>query len=140
MARGSSRVVEHSATNCMIKGSNPTCRRITSESIAIKNFFCKLRLFVISQSVCPWHAFPAYSKFVGKTRAYSSEPPFRCSTLWQAPGQAHKHETRLAKLTRDKHSRLLRISVNYGQKSFMIQAPEPNAVRLFSSVTYDCSL
>ncbi len=29
--------------------------------------------------------------FAGKTGAYPSEAPFRCSTPMQAPGLAHKH-------------------------------------------------
>ncbi len=44
--------------------------------------------------------------------------PFRCSTLGQAPGLIHKHQTRLERLVRDKHSSLLQKSVNYGCKKF----------------------
>jgi hypothetical protein len=53
-----------------------------------------------------------------KARAYPSEAPFRCSTLGYAPGLTHKHKTRLGRLARDKHSSLLRKSVNYGRKKF----------------------
>ncbi len=52
--------------------------------------------------------------------AYPSEAPFRCSTLGQAPGLTHKHQTRLERLAKDKHSSLLRKSVNYGRK-FVVQ-------------------
>jgi hypothetical protein len=45
--------------------------------------------------------------FAGKARAFPSEAPFRCSTLWYAPGLMYKHYTRLVRLARDKHSSLL---------------------------------
>ncbi len=61
--------------------------------------------------------------FVGKARAYMSKALFRCSTLWQAPGLTHKHQTRLAILAKDKHSSLLRKFVNYRQKSFITLGP-----------------
>ncbi len=41
---------------------------------------------------------------------------FRYSTLGQAPGLAHKHQTRLERLVRDKRSSLLRKHVTYGRK------------------------
>ncbi len=55
-----------------------------------------------------------------KVTAYMSEAPFRerCSTLGQAPSLTHKHQTRLERLARDKHSGLLRKSVNYGRNKF----------------------
>jgi hypothetical protein len=41
----------------------------------------------------------------------------------QAPGFAHKHWNRPEKLARDKHSSLLRNSINYGAIiSFIVQA------------------
>ncbi len=42
----------------------------------------KLRLFVISQNVCPWQV-------------------FMYSTLGQTPDHTHKHQTRLVKLAKD---------------------------------------
>ena len=54
------------------------------------------------------------------SEAYPSEAPFRCSTLGQAPGLTLKHQTRLAK---DKHSILLRESVNYGCKKLYSTGP-----------------
>ncbi len=41
-------------------------------------FICNLRIFVISQSVCPWQAFPAESN-VGMNLSYSRTPE-RCFT------------------------------------------------------------
>ncbi len=41
-------------------------------------------------------------------------------------GLTHKHETKLEKLARDRHSSLLRESVNYGRKFFIELAPGPN--------------
>jgi hypothetical protein len=38
-------------------------------------------------------------------------------------GLTHKHLTRLERLTKNKHSSLLRKSVNYGCKKFIVQAP-----------------
>ncbi len=56
-------------------------------------------------------------------RANPSEAPFRCSTLEQAPGLTREHQTILERLARDKHSSLLRKSLNYGQKSFITSGP-----------------
>ncbi len=76
---------------------------------------CNLCILVKSQSVCSWQAFPAQSILAGKAGAYPSEAPFKCSTLGQFPGLTHKHQTRLEKLTRDKHSSLLRKYINYSR-------------------------
>ncbi len=56
--------------------------------------------------------------FAGKARAFPSKAPFRYSTLGQAPGLIHKHQTRLERLAKDKHFSLLRKSVNYSRKKF----------------------
>jgi hypothetical protein len=63
----------------------------------------------------PGKPFQPSVMFVSKTGSYPSEVPFKCSTLGLAPGLTHKHYTRLEKLARDKHSSLLRKSVNYRQ-------------------------
>ena len=55
--------------------------------------------------------------------AYLSEAPFRCSTLGQARSHTHKHQTRLKRLPRDKHSSLLGKSVNYGRNKFYDTGP-----------------
>ncbi len=52
--------------------------------------------------------------FVGKAGAYPIQEPFRCYTLGQ------NTHTRLERLTRDKHSSLLRKFVNFGQKKFCV--------------------
>ncbi len=89
-----------------------------------KTFFVhNLRIFVISQSVCLGNPFQPSLMFACKAEAYPSEALFRCSTLGQAPGLTRKHQTRLQKLARDKHSNLLQKSVNYRQKSFITLAP-----------------
>ncbi len=67
----------------------------------------KLRLFIISQSVCHWQAFQPNLMFAVKAGAYLSKAPFRCSTLGQDPGLTHKHQTRLERLASDKHSSLI---------------------------------
>ncbi len=47
-----------------------------------KTFYCRyLRIFVISQSVCPWQAFQAYLMFMGKERSLpQSRAPKMCFT------------------------------------------------------------
>jgi hypothetical protein len=56
-----------------------------------------------------------FARYMG---AYSSETTFTCSTLGYATGLTHKHQTRLERLAKDKHSSLLRTLVNYGRKTF----------------------
>ncbi len=43
----------------------------------------------------------------------------------------HKHNSRLKRLARDKHSNLLRTFANYGPKNFMILDPGVNLIKLF---------
>ncbi len=73
------------------------------------------RIFVISQTICPWQTFPVQSNVGG---AYLRAVPFRCSTLGQAPLLTCKLKTRLEKLARDKRYSLLREFVTYGRKKF----------------------
>ncbi len=54
----------------------------------------------------------------------------RCSTLGQAPGLSDKHQNRLESFARDKHSSLLRKSVNYGCKMFCSTGPRLKSTRL----------
>ncbi len=84
-----------------------------------KTFYCcNLRIFVISQSGCPWQAFPALSNVCRK----GQEPTqvkyilfvLLSGKLWpnpQIPDQAGKTFKR-------QHSSLLRKLVNYGRKKF----------------------
>ncbi len=71
----------------------------------------------------PGKLFQPSLMFAGKAGAYTSEVPFRCSTLGWAPGFTHKHQTRLERLAKDKHSSLLRKSVNYGRIFFIVEEP-----------------
>ncbi len=72
---------------------------IGSWGLSYKTFYCRnLLIFVISQSVCPWQVFPAQSNVFGW--------PYR------------KHQTKLDRLARYKHSSLLLKSVNYSSKKF----------------------
>ena len=41
---------------------------------------------------------------------------------------------KLERLTKDEHSSLLRKSVNYRRKSFRVQAPGPDVIKLFTVV------
>jgi len=61
----------------------------------------------------PGKSFHPSLKFVGEAGAYPSE----------APGLTHKQYSRLKSLARDKHSSLLRKSVNYGRKKFYSTGP-----------------
>ncbi len=54
--------------------------------------------------------------FVGKSRFYLCEAPFRSSTLGQAPRLTHKHQTRMEEPARNKHSSLLHTWANYSCK------------------------
>ncbi len=56
--------------------------------------------------------------FVDKVITYLIEEPLRCSSLEKAPGLAHKHQTKLERLAKNKHSSLLRKFVNYEEKKF----------------------
>ncbi len=61
--------------------------------------------------------------FVGEARSLPlSGAPERYFTQ-VASGLSCKHQTRLERLAMDKHSSLLRKSVNYGRKSFIVQPP-----------------
>ncbi len=44
---------------------------------------------------------------------------------------------RLEKLVSYKHPSLLRKSLNYGQKSFIILSPGSNVIKLFTTVSYN---
>ncbi len=61
--------------------------------------------------------------FAGKAGDYLSEAPFKRSALRYAPGLTNKHYTRLERLAGDKHSSLLRESVNYDRKKFYGTGP-----------------
>jgi hypothetical protein len=56
--------------------------------------------------------------FVGEAGAYLIDEPFKCATLEQAPGLAHKQLTRLERLAKDEHSSLLQNFVTYSHKKF----------------------
>jgi hypothetical protein len=51
--------------------------------------------------------------FARNAGAYSSEAPFRLSTLGEAPGLTHKHKTKPERLARDKHFSLFSPFVSY---------------------------
>ncbi len=80
-------------------------------------YFCELRIFIMSQSVCPWQAFPPQSIVCDKARSLpesgASERFFSrvCSCF------TYKHQTSL-KLAWDKLSSLLRKVVTHGLKKF----------------------
>ena len=68
---------------------------------------------------------------VGKARAYPRGQHLkRCST-WVGSSLNHKHLTKLEKLATNKHSSLLRKSVNYRQKGFITLAPNMIFFRSF---------
>ncbi len=65
--------------------------------------------------------------FVGDTWSLpQSGAPERCFTRVSS-GLTQKHETRLERLAKDKHSSLLQKSVNYVCKFFYSTGPKPQA-------------
>ncbi len=83
-------------------------------------YVCKLRILVISQSVCPWQPFQTSLLFVGKARSLSQSVTYERFLNRVGSCFTNKHYTRREKLARDKHPSLLRKFVNYGRKSFII--------------------
>jgi hypothetical protein len=86
----------------------------------------------------PGKPFQPSLMFFDKAGAFAIEEPFSCSTLGQAPGLAHKQETRLERPATDKNSSLVLTVVDYGQKSFIKLTPGPNVIKLFTAVIYSC--
>ncbi len=82
---------------------------------------CNLRIFVISWSVCPWQAFPAQSDIL-----WVRPEPTRVKNLSGAPlqGRLLASPTNIRLGWKGKHFSLLRKSVNYGRKSFIVQVPD----------------
>ncbi len=71
----------------------------------------------------PGKLFQPNLMFVGKARGLpKSGSPQRCFNL-VGPGLASKHWTRLERLAKDKHSSVLRRSVNYGHNKFYSTGP-----------------
>ncbi len=60
-----------------------------------------------------------------------------CSSLGQPPGLTLKHQTRLERPARDKHSSLLRKSVNYIGKKFNRIGPVHNFQELFCFLNFE---
>ncbi len=61
---------------------------------------------------------PFQATQVGEARSITyCEAPERCSP-WVGSGLTHKHQTRLERLARDNHSKLIQKFVNYGHKKF----------------------
>ncbi len=110
-----------------LQPTRPICKSRRKQSVlnlspqaqCYKTFYGRiLRMFIISQSVCPRQVFQPSLMFESEARA-----SFRHSTLRQAPGFICKHQTRLEWPARDKHSSLLRKFVNYGRKKFFNIGP-----------------
>ena len=80
-----------------------------------KFYVCNLQIFVISLSVCSWQAFPAWSNVCGQF------------------GLIHRHYTSMEMLAIDKHSSLLRKSLNYDRKKFYSTGPGARTSKLFYS-------
>ncbi len=76
---------------------------------------------------------------MGKAGAYPSGAPKRRSSVGLALSIAHKHETKLERLSLDKHSSLLRTFVNYEIKIFITLGPEVYPIKLFTAVIYKFS-
>jgi hypothetical protein len=82
-----------------------------------KTFYGRnLRIFILSKSVFPGQPFQPSLMFAGKAGAYPSEAPL--------------------KLAKDKHSILLRKSVNYGRKKFYSTGPRTEQTEFFSCLPF----
>ncbi len=91
-------------------GSGRFCNN-WSRSLYYKTYYNhNLQIFIISQSVFPWQASPAQSNGSSLTR---------------------KHYTRLERLARDKHTSLLRKSVNQSRNKFYSTGPRLSTFLIF---------
>ncbi len=96
-----------------------------SQAQCYKTFFVRnLRIFIISQSVCPRQVLLAQSNVCGNTRSLPQSGVSKRCFIRVGSCLIFKHQTRLERLARDKHSSLLRKPVNYRQKSFIILGPD----------------
>ncbi len=71
-----------------------------------------------------------------------SSPPYSMGKLSDAPPRVGfwpypQTLDNAGQACRDRHSNLLQIFLNYGRKRFMILAPVPNVIKLFSSKNYN---
>ncbi len=90
-------------------GSNPGAN-------CYKTFYgCRLRIFVISQSICPWQAFPAQFNVCGLSQPY-------LQTLDQARKVCQGQTLQLITKIRDLRP----------QKSFITLAPGADVIKLFA--------
>jgi hypothetical protein len=79
-------------------------------------------------------AFQPTLMFVSMVRAYSNRAPFRNSHLSKDPGLAHKHQTRLKTLSRDKLSSYFGLFVRDKEKQTFKALTRGQKVRAFVSV------
>ncbi len=91
-----------------------------------------LRTFVISQSVSHRHSFSSLVLcFWVRPEAYHRMEHLKRCFTWLGLGLAYKQQTRLERFARNKHSSLLRKSVNYGQKKFYNIGPWAQCYKTF---------
>ncbi len=94
-------------------------------------------MFVMSQIVCPWQGFPAESNICGlQLELPQSGAPERCFTQVVSI-LTHKHQTKLERSARDKHSSLLRTFVKYNHKKFYNIGPRCQCYKTFFSINDD---
>ncbi len=109
--------------------------RLTPGPNIIKTFFVRrLRIFVISQSVCPWQAFQAQTNLLVRPGAYPRVKHLKGASLGQAPALPANIRLGLKSLPGTNTSSLL--IRNLLQKSFIRLPPGPNVIKLFLSVIY----
>ncbi len=84
-----------------------------------KTFYVRnLRIFVISQSVCPWQAVPVQSIVCGQGMSLPQNGV--SERFFNRAGSCftHKHQPKLKRTTMDKHFSLIWTFVNYRRKNF----------------------
>ncbi len=95
-----------------------------------KTFYGRnLHIFVISLSVCSGKPFQSSLMFGSEARSLpQSGAPGRC-LIWVGSILTHKHQIGLKRFARDKHSSLLRKSINYSRKMFYSTGPWSEEVK-----------
>ncbi len=101
-----------------------------------KTFYCcNFLMLLISQSVWPRQAFQPSLIFVGKEGLPESGKPETCFSQLGF-GITRKHQTRLERPARDKHSSLFGSLVSQDQKKFNNMFPGSQYYKFFFSVNY----
>ncbi len=101
---------------------------VMSPGANVIKLFCPQ--FTNFRNKLPGKPFQPRLTFVGEARSLPLRGAPEISFTWVRSSLICKHQTRLERLARDKHSSLLQKSVNYGQKSLITLAPVPSVISI----------